>query len=308
METRASYVLVGSFVLAMLAGIFVFTVWVAKVQFEESREPYLIYFTGSVTGLQVGSPVRYRGIPIGTVTDIRLDPDNVGRVRVAIEVQKGTPIKADSIAGLEQQGLTGWVFVQISGGTELAEKLQPEGGRIPVIPSRPSVLSTVVDAAPELLSRVLEVSNRLAELMSPSNVAAVSTTLANVSTMSASLESLAGELNRTTARIGPHLDATVVQARQTLAAVENSAKAVSTDGREALQALKQTTAQVSALIAENREPVRDFTHSGLYETTLLVSQLRDLSGQMSRLVARIENDPPGFLFGGNRQGVEARGR
>ena len=67
METRASYILVGSFVLTLIAGLFGFTVWVAKIQFEEARQPYRIYFTGSVTGLQTGSPVRYQGIPIGTV-------------------------------------------------------------------------------------------------------------------------------------------------------------------------------------------------------------------------------------------------
>ena len=123
METRASYVLVGSFVLALVAGLLVFTAWIAKVQLDETRETYRIYFTGSVTGLQQGSPVRYRGVPVGTVSDIRLDPDNVTRVRVTIEVQNGTPIMSDSIASLEVQGITGGAYVQISGGTVGGKRL-----------------------------------------------------------------------------------------------------------------------------------------------------------------------------------------
>ncbi|WP_448204198.1 MlaD family protein [Azospirillum sp. sgz302134] len=320
METRASYILVGSFVLAILAGLFVFTVWVAKVQLEETRQPYYIYFTGSVTGLQEGSPVRYRGIPVGTVTDVRLDPNDVSRVRVTVEVQEGTPIKTDSIASLEVQGITGGAYVQISGGTEMSELLRTarEGGGIPVIPSRPSSLTVVVDAAPQLLNRALDLTNRLSEVLTPQNQAAIGEILQNTRTLTAELAKASQGLDATMAQanrtlhgfetLGPQLGRTAAQAERTLATVDGSTKALTGDLRELVGSLKKTSAQLNAMVGENREAVRDFTGSGLYDLTLLISDLRDLSGQLSRVVTRIENDPSNFLFGGTRQGVEVRGR
>lgn len=317
METRASYVLVGSFVLTLILGLFVFTVWIAKIQLEESRQPYRIFFTGSVTGLQTGSPVRYQGIPIGTVTDLRLDPENVGRVRVTIEVNRDTPIKTDSIASLEVQGVTGGAYVQITGGTDGSELLREAENRgIPVIPSRPSTLATVVDAAPQILGRVLDLTDRLsAGLLSPQNVQVMGETLTNARQISADvaaatrgldgtvreLTGLLAELNRTVQVVGPHLDETVVQAGKSMAAATG-------DLRELTASLKQASAQLNSMVSENRQPVRDFAQTGLYEITLLVTQLRDLSAQISRVVARIENDPSNFLFGGTRNGVEIRGR
>lgn len=319
METRTSYILVGSFVLALLAGLFVFTVWVAKIQLEETRQPYYIYFTGSVTGLQEGSPVRYRGIPVGTATDIRLDPNDVSRVRVRIEVQEGTPIKTDSIASLEVQGITGGAYVQISGGTEMSELLRTaHDGGIPVIPSRPSSLTVFVDAAPQLLNRALDLTNRVADLLTPQNQAAIAEILANTRALTGELARASQGLDGTLAQanrtlqgfetVGPQLGQTMEQAQRTLAAVESGTKTLTGDLHTLAGSLNKTANQLNAMIGENRGALRDFTGGGLYELTLLISQLRDLSGQLSRVVTRIENDPSNFLFGGTRQGVEVRGR
>lgn len=319
METRASYVLVGSFVLALVAGLLVFTAWIAKVQLDETRETYRIYFTGSVTGLQQGSPVRYRGVPVGTVSDIRLDPDNVTRVRVTIEVQNGTPIMSDSIASLEVQGITGGAYVQISGGTVGGKRLTAtDADGVLTIPSRPSSLTAVVDSAPQLVNRSLEVITKLGEMLNGENQKAIGDILANARTISAELARASAGLEETMAQarrtlngfeaVGPQLDRTLAQTHDTLATVDGTAKQLGGETRELLRSLKRTSDTLNGLVAENREPVRDFTATGLYELTLLITQLRDLSGQLSRVVTRIENDPSNFLFGGTRQGVEVRGK
>ena len=77
MEIRASYLLVGAVVLALVAGLAAFSVWLVRADIDRRVEPYQIAFAGSVTGLQQGSQVRYRGVPVGRVTDIRIDPERV---------------------------------------------------------------------------------------------------------------------------------------------------------------------------------------------------------------------------------------
>ncbi|ANC92860.1 MCE family protein [Azospirillum humicireducens] len=319
METRASYILVGSFVLALVAGLLVFTAWIAKVQLDETRETYRIYFTGSVTGLQQGSPVRYRGVPVGTVSDIRLDPDNVTRVRVTVLVQNGTPVMADSIASLEVQGITGGAYVQISGGTVGGKHLTAtDADGVLTIPSRPSSLTAVVDSAPQLVNRSLEVITRLGELLNGENQKAIGEILDNARILSGELARAGAGLEETMTQarrtlngfetVGPQLDRTLAQARETLATVDGSARQLTGETRELMRSLKRTSDTLNGLMADNREPVRDFTATGLYDLTLLISQLRDLSGQLSRVITRIENDPSNFLFGGTRQGVEVRGK
>ncbi len=137
METRASYILVGTFVLLLIAGAFAFVIWLSKVEFDQRPARYVVYFTGSVSGLQVGGPVRYRGVPVGSVTDIRIDPKNVERIEVTLEVATRTPIKQDTFASLGLQGIIGAAYVQLSGGTQKSPALVAKKGE-PRPRSRPS--------------------------------------------------------------------------------------------------------------------------------------------------------------------------
>src|SRR3546814_10239116 len=75
METRANYIMVGCFVLLLVFGLLGFVLWLAKFQFEAEFARYDIVFESTVTGLREGSPVRYRGVRVGEVTSVDLDPD-----------------------------------------------------------------------------------------------------------------------------------------------------------------------------------------------------------------------------------------
>ena len=87
METRANYLLVGSFVLGLALALVLFLAWIAKIELGDGQPVYRIFFTGSVTGLKDGSPVRYRGVPVGSVTDIRIDPANVEQIEVTSDLK-----------------------------------------------------------------------------------------------------------------------------------------------------------------------------------------------------------------------------
>ena len=108
----------GSLVLLLVAGLVAFIIWAVKADVDAKHTYYHVYFTGSVSGLSKVSEVRYRGVPIGTVTDIRIDAENVERVQVTLDVSGETLIKEDSVASIEMQGITGVALVQISGGRQ----------------------------------------------------------------------------------------------------------------------------------------------------------------------------------------------
>ena len=181
METRASYVLVGAFMLVMVTAASLFVVWLGHYQREESFAYYDIYFSESVSGLQKGGAVRYQGVEVGRVAEITIDPANIERVRVRIVVERGTPIHEGSTATLELQGITGLVFVQIRGGPNTAPML-PERSKepVPVIPSRPSLASQILEGAPNLLGQATDLLHQMQEIFSPENRQALTDTLHNV--------------------------------------------------------------------------------------------------------------------------------
>ena len=139
METRANHLLIGGFVIATVVAFLGFVVWMAKIEIDQEFERYDIYFEGSVSGLSVAGEVRYKGVPVGSVQEIVIDPKVPNRVRVTIKVGASTPIKEDTVAQLELQGITGVSYVQLTGGSPTSPALKIQSGqRFPVIVSKPS--------------------------------------------------------------------------------------------------------------------------------------------------------------------------
>jgi len=312
METRADYVLVGGVVLAILAAVVAATLWLARIEFRRAANFYDIYFTGSVTGLSVGSPARYNGIPVGRVVDIRIAPQDQSRVRVTLEINVATNIREDAVASLEVQGLTGTAFVEITGGGTDAPILAPKGEeRYPVISSRPSGLQQVYTSAPEVLTRLIAVADRLADLLGERNQAALGQTLDN-------LRQVTGAAAAHSKDIGTAIDDGVVaihELKETLATtnatiasldtlvgpkgeIVTSLKAID----EAARKLGAAADRVDQLVQANASSVHDFTQRGLPDVTALVGDTRRLVAELTRLSEAIERDPSRFIYGNRRDG------
>jgi phospholipid/cholesterol/gamma-HCH transport system substrate-binding protein len=217
METRASYILVGAFVLTFLLATVGAVVWLAGVDLDENTVKYDIFFEGSVSGLQPGNPVRYRGIPVGVVSDMQINPENVEEVQVTIEIPDDTPIKEDTEASLEFQGITGVGYVQISGGTNDAPPLRAKAGEgRPIIPSTPSQIQEVIEQAPELINRFIGLVDQANEIMNDENVKNLGQTLENLNGFTAALANSSGDIEEALAETA----ATLTQVRATAAEAE----------------------------------------------------------------------------------------
>lgn len=140
MEPKVNYVLVGSFVTLLGAGILVGILWLGKSDYRGSYDRYVAYMKESVAGLSIDSTVKYRGVDVGRVKDIALRPDNPEEVLLTLDIIRGTPIKTDTIAVLETQGLTGLATINLTGGSREASSLQAlEGQAYPVLKTGPSL-------------------------------------------------------------------------------------------------------------------------------------------------------------------------
>jgi phospholipid/cholesterol/gamma-HCH transport system substrate-binding protein len=322
MEVRASYLLVGTIVLALLAGLAAFSLWLVNAGGDRDLIRYQIAFEGSVTGLQQGGQVSYRGVPVGTVTDIRIDPDDVERILVTADIDAQTPIKQDTVATLELQGVTGIAFVQLRGGTQESPSLEAgASGEPPRIPSRPSALERVFQSTPELLVRALALADRLGALLNEENVRAISGTLRNLEAVtgtlagqSGTIEALAGDAtlaSKEVAAAASELRQLTGETRQLIATLdqrlEGAAEGLTgtlAELRGAASTFGSASSELQGVIGEVRQPLNDFAGTGLYEFTQLVGETRLLIATLTRITTEFERDPAGFLTGGGQRGFQ----
>jgi len=140
MNNKVNYTLIGILVIIGLTTMFGFAYWMLKPSSSsEDTKKYLIYFNESVLGLNLDAPVKYRGITVGKVTRLRINPKNTEQVEVTVDILKNTPIKESTVAKLTAQGITGLTYINLSQGANDAPPLKAKPGeKYPVIKTVPS--------------------------------------------------------------------------------------------------------------------------------------------------------------------------
>ncbi len=191
METRANYALIGAFTLAVLAAAFLFVFWFSGGANKQSgRDSFRIIFSSSVSGLTRGSQVLFNGLKVGEVTNIDLAPDP-SEVFASIEVDSRTPVKTDTRARLEYQGLTGVGSIALTGGTANAPRLQANGSGVAEIRAERSDFQNIVETLTDLTKKIDGLLNK-ADTLVTDNSEAVSKTVRNVQVFTDALAANAG--------------------------------------------------------------------------------------------------------------------
>ncbi len=285
METKANYVAVGAFVVAFFLGLIIVTLWLAGAQYRQEFAHYQTYFSGSVTGLGNGTPVRYNGIDIGRVSKLKFDPDNPKRVIVTMEVDPALKLHEDSLASIASMGLTGGAYVEIEGGTKDSPILAPTPERpYPIIKSAPSTLQQLAESAPRMIAKFNHVGDQLSQLLNAKNREAFSDILANLKTTSDVLARRSGDLDSAIKNLNTssqELTVTLAQLHTTLGHADKAVINISNLAGNANDVFSgDTAAQLSELVSETRRTV---------------ISLRTLSNTL-------QNQPTRLLFGDRREG------
>jgi phospholipid/cholesterol/gamma-HCH transport system substrate-binding protein len=153
MEIRARYVQMGAFTLAVIVAGFAFVYWLKNTGGLRERTTYRVQFDSPVSGLLQGSAVLFNGIRVGEVTGLELSGANPRQVLATIAVDRGTPVRKDTAAGIDFQGLTGSPVVSLTGGTS-TEPLAAARGGPPLLIADPAASQSMSQSAREVLRRM----------------------------------------------------------------------------------------------------------------------------------------------------------
>jgi phospholipid/cholesterol/gamma-HCH transport system substrate-binding protein len=297
MEKKINYAMVGLFVIILGAVWLAISLWLALGDFAAQYTTYRVYIDESVSGLYLDAPVKYRGVEIGKVREIDLNPEVPGQVRLRLDIESDVPIKEDTIAVLTVQGLTGIAFVDLMGGSLESPPLQAEGDEeYPVIRSGPSFFTRLDTQGTELISNLNVLADTLAELMETGGKESLRDILQNVSDVTGAIARRQGELeqgivNATTvlenaAAASARLDELLLQADRTAGSFERMADRVSA-----------ASESINTYVVGSGAGVQQFSRQTLPELGALISELRRLADTLQAVGRKLKDDPRVLLYG-----------
>lgn len=308
MEREANYAAVGAFVLlvTLLGALFVY--WYSDTREHRDYIRYEIYFTGSVSGLEKGAAVRYLGVPVGRVDDLRIDPRDSSRAQVIVDVDATTPISEQTVAELQLQGITGLLYIDLS-EDRTGKRATPLVAQMkyPVIRSAPSQFDVLLAGLPELVAAAGNLVNRASRLLSDDNLATVTESLGNLDRASADLPRTLHELNSLIAELrgaSAELQAAAHTATGTLQAVDPQVRAAAERLHGIADSLASASSQLDQTISENRQDIRAFARDGLPEIERFVREGRAAAHDIRELSNSLRENPTQLLYQPPQRGVE----
>ena len=339
MSKQASPTLIGAFVVGaialVVAGLLVF----GSGRFFADRLTWVTYFPGSVKGLRVGAPVNFRGVRIGEVTRIQVlydEQDGSMLIPVVMEVLPeqvtvidrgdGQQSRRTEVEELIRRGLraqlqtdslvTGLLSVDLDFYPDTpVEQVSIDIAAlrdhlvVPAVPSRmeelEQSLGTVMQEIPGLLR---DVRGLLGEVTSGETASSVDQILRDVAHFTDSLDRATPAMARLierTEQSAASIQRVAESAEQIMTSNQETIDATIGDLRATVTAVRRMADQVNNMVAENRQGLRDFTETGLYEITGLAQDAQRMVNQITRLSEQLERDPARFFFGDRGQGVRA---
>lgn len=294
METRASYILIGLFTLAVILAAFGFVYWFSQTGAGGDRASYRVVFDGTVSGLRTGGAVLFNGIRVGEVSDLKLDAQDPRKVVATISIDKNIPVRADTRVGLDFQGLTGIASIALKGGSADAALLKPgPNGQPPTLAADPAAAADVMQSVRELASRADSILVRVDKFLAD-NEKPLGNTIRNID-----------KFTETLGRNSERLDK-IIEGIDNL--VGSDSKSAVNEIAEAARAVRKLADNLDHRTAEITAGITKFTGPGLRQFEALATDGRRTLGEIERAVKNFDRNPSRIIFGGGNSVPEYSGR
>ncbi len=299
MERQAHYALVGLATFALALVLLVFAFWFIQFDFNKSFGTYEVEFNTPVDGLTKGAEVHFNGIKVGEVTGLRLGNANTHQVIATVQLDEGTPVRVDSVASLEPQGITGLFYMQISPGSANAPLLKHKAGAPPpLIHSQESALSKLLSGSGSVIENTYESLNRVNRLLSDQNIKTFSDSLNNLEAITAELkgrEQMIDDAHAAIVSAGEAADAVTRLANSTNGVASDKLPETLDQINAATKKLADAAEHVEGLADAMKAPADQLNSTTLPELQESLRNLNDASESVKDLVDSVQASPQGLI-------------
>ncbi len=295
MEKNASYFAVGVFVTATMMGIFLFLIWLASPHDERSYDYYTVVFKDSISGLEAGANVEYKGVKVGKVIRLRLSTEDIEQVDVDIAVDKTAPVRAHTKAELVTQGITG--LVRVSLATENSDTDKPvarPGEKYPVLQGEGSRLYKALEDLPDITDKILEISKKLDNLLDQETVDSLKQSMKNLEHLTRDFNGLLSQANV------EHASTLVTNLSASSAQVPGLVKHFN----KAADQMQSAATNVNGVLVRNRGSIDRFASQGLNQLTVGAGEAKGAAESLHSLADKLKADPSQLLYQPSSHGVE----
>lgn len=303
MESRAFALITGAFVLGLVACLIAWAQWLAKEPLARTR--YRVVSTIPVAGLNPEAQVRYRGMGVGRVNTIGLDPKDKRRILIGIEVDDAIPVTRGTYAQLGMEGITGIAYVHLlDDGKDMSPAPAAADG-IAELTLRPSFMDTLSDGAEGTVREARELIAALHALLNEDNRKRIGSTLASLEKVAANLEAtsqrLPGVVDRTDARLAAWLGEDNRRlARESLERMNEamaSLPALAKEAKQLAQDARGLVAQLGRLSAEAQAGAGAVREDTLPRVNALADTVERGAQRVGRLASELDRQPESLLWG-----------
>ena len=298
MDSKVNFAAVGAFVIGLGAVLVATILWLAAGgELHHKVDLYRAISDESVAGLNINAPVKYRGVDVGKVKDIHLVPNNPEQVQLTFAIERGTPVKTDTVATLSTQGLTGIAYVELSGGSTNAPLLvSTVEGVPPIIVTKPSLSARLEQVLTRVLGSVDKTSHALDGVFTDQNKQALSATLTNIAAITQTVADRKGLIDLALRNVDKTMaNAAVVSARMnaTLARIDKAADSFDAMSRQ----VDKTAAGAGETVTAVGSDLQHLSGDVGPQLESLMTELSTLSASLRRLSEQTERNPKSLVFG-----------
>ncbi|HIP45831.1 MAG TPA: MCE family protein [Sulfurospirillum arcachonense] len=314
MEKRLNYTIVGSFVIGLFICLIAFMFWLGKYGNKTTQfDYYHTYFQESVSGLNIASLVKLRGVEVGRVKKISINKENSEEVEVLLEINKGTPVKVDSYTSLDSQGITGLKYIELKGGSKDAKQKVTSKENIATIISKKSMLTSLFESGESITTKIDDILIRVSTMLSDENLANISNVVDNLASTTAYIDtqkesidkmfkditelkvSIEKNINQLTYKSGKFLDHTqkfedeLLVSFKKLGEMSDKAAAASDETRIFFEKMQKEVDSgqfsMAQIAEENLQIINETAHA-----------LKDLSIELDETVKDLSDSPSDILY------------
>ena len=289
MDTKINFFKIGLFVIALVTSLLILVFWLGKFGFEKKKfDEYSIYFQESVSGLNIGSSIKYKGFEVGNVSEIKLNPNNSEEIQIDIVIKKGTPIKEDNYAVLGNLGITGLKYIELKGGSNNSKLLQEDENGFRIISSKTSDLTTLVDSTTDLTNQLTLVLGQMKKLLADENIKTISEILGKTQNSMSNVEQFSSYLVNNEKKIDELLQNITILTKNGNKSFESIDKSANS--------FKDLTSEILAEIKKGSFDINDMSKESFDKLNSVLNNLDSTLLQTQTLIDNLNQSPSDILF------------